>query len=95
MTHMAIAEMAKMAILVNMATILMANGNFIMAIRGIQLKSIKNSSVMLNLYELDFLFRRYQKFCDFVNFTPFLQCKNCDTLKPILQKLLHLMTNNF
>ena len=37
----AIARMAKMAILAIMATIVMANGNFSMAIRGIQLKSMK------------------------------------------------------
>ena len=34
MTHMAIAEMAKMAILAIMATIVMVIGNFSMAIRG-------------------------------------------------------------
>ena len=38
MTHMAIARMAKMAIMAIMVTILMANGNFSMAVRGIQLK---------------------------------------------------------
>ena len=37
---MAIAKMAKIAILAIMATIVMANVNFSMAIRGIQLKSI-------------------------------------------------------
>ena len=35
MTHMAIAEIAEMAIFAIMATIVMANGNFSMAIRGI------------------------------------------------------------
>ena len=39
MMHMAIAEIAEMAILAIMATIAMANGNFSMVIRGIQLKS--------------------------------------------------------
>ena len=42
MTPMAIAEMTKMAIFAIMATIVMANVNFSMAKRGIQLKSIKN-----------------------------------------------------
>ena len=37
----AIAKMANMAILAIMAIIVMANGNFSMAIRGIQLKSKK------------------------------------------------------
>ena len=41
MTPMAIAEMAKIAILAIMATIVMANVNFSMAIMGIQLKSIQ------------------------------------------------------
>ena len=40
MTPMAIAEMAKMAILAIVATIVMVNVNFSMAIRVIQLKSI-------------------------------------------------------
>ena len=42
MTPMAIAKMAKTAILAIMATIVMANVNLSMAIRGIQLKIIKN-----------------------------------------------------
>ena len=41
MAHMAIAEMAKMAILVTMATTVMAIGNLSMAIRGIQIKEDK------------------------------------------------------
>ena len=40
MTPMAIAEMAKMAILAIMTTIVMANVNFSMAIIGIQVKGI-------------------------------------------------------
>ena len=40
MTPMTIAKMANMAILAIMATIMMANVNLGMAIRGIQLKSI-------------------------------------------------------
>ena len=38
---MAIADMAKMAILAIMVTIAMANANFCMDIRGIQLESTK------------------------------------------------------
>ena len=38
MTHMAIAGMAKMAIMAIMVTSVMANGNFRMVARGIQLK---------------------------------------------------------
>ena len=38
MTPMAIARMAKMAISAIMATSVMANGNFSMALRSIQLK---------------------------------------------------------
>ena len=38
MTHMAIAGMAKMAIMAIMVTSVMANGKFSMAVRGIQLK---------------------------------------------------------
>ena len=41
-TPMAIAKVVKKAILAMMATIVMANGNFIMTIRGIRLKSMKN-----------------------------------------------------
>ena len=41
MTPKAIAEMAKMAIFEIMATIVMANVNFSMAIIGIQFKSIR------------------------------------------------------
>ena len=41
MMPMGLAEMAIMAISAIMATIAMANGNFSMAIRGIQLKSTK------------------------------------------------------
>ena len=82
MTHMAIAEMAQIAILAIMATIVMANDTFSMAIRSLQLKSLnKTSSVMLNSYESDFLFRCYQHFCDYVIFTQFLQCKNGDFAK--------------
>ena len=45
---MAIAEMAEMAILAVMATIVMANGNFSMGIKGIELKGTKKtSSVMI------------------------------------------------
>ena len=40
MTPRAIAKIVKMAILALMATIVMANGNFIMVIRGIQLQSM-------------------------------------------------------
>ena len=40
-TPRAITKMAKMAILAIMATVVMVNGNIIMAIRGIQLKSMK------------------------------------------------------
>ena len=48
MMPLAIAEMAKMAVLAIVATIAMAYGNFSMATRGIQLKSTnKTSSVML------------------------------------------------
>ena len=43
MTPMAIAEMANMAILAILATIVMPNVNFSMAIRGIQLKNIKKN----------------------------------------------------
>ena len=39
MTPMAIAGMAKMAIMAIMVTSVMANGLFSMAVRGIQLKS--------------------------------------------------------
>ena len=41
MTPMAIAGMAKMAIMAIMVTSVMANGNFSMAVRGIQLKGTK------------------------------------------------------
>ena len=51
MTPMAIAKMAKMAISTIIATNVMANVNLIMAIRGIQLKSIKTSPVMMDSYE--------------------------------------------
>ena len=40
-TPRAIAKMAKMAIFAMMATIVMANGNFSMALRGLQLKSME------------------------------------------------------
>ena len=71
MTHKVIAEIAIMAILAKLATIVM--GNFSMAIRGIQLKSIKTSQAMLYSYEFGLLFRRYQ----------LLQCKNANSLRPI------------
>ena len=41
MTPMAIAGMTKITILALMATSVMANGNFSMAVRGIQLKGTK------------------------------------------------------
>ena len=41
MTPMAIARMAEITILAIMATSVMANGNFRMAVRGVQLKSKK------------------------------------------------------
>ena len=40
MTHMDIAEMAQISVLAILAIIVMPDGNFIMAIRGVQLKSI-------------------------------------------------------
>ena len=42
MTPVAFADMAKMAVLAIMASIALANVNFSMAIRGIQLKAIQN-----------------------------------------------------
>ena len=48
MMPMAIAKRANMAIWAIMATIVKANGNFIMAIRSIQLKSKKTSSLTLD-----------------------------------------------
>ena len=96
MTQITIAKMVKMAISAIMAIIAIAIGNFSMALRGIQLKSInKTSSVMLKSYRSDLLFRGYQKNCNFVIFTPFLQCKNVDSLRPILQKLVYHVTKNF
>ena len=69
-THRAITKMAKMAILALMATNVMANGNIIMAIRGIPVKEHeKTSSVMLDSYQSDLLFRRFKYFFDFVIFT--------------------------
>ena len=48
-TPMAIAGMAKLAIMAIMVTSVMTNGNFSMVIRGIQLKATqKTSSVVLN-----------------------------------------------
>ena len=49
MIHMAIGEVVKMVI---MATIVMAIGNFIMVIRGIQLKSIKKTCSFLQCKNL-------------------------------------------
>ena len=74
--YKAITKMANRAILAIMATIVMAIGNFSMAMRRIRLKSKKNSLVMLDSYQSDVLFRRYQKICDLVIFIAFLQCKN-------------------
>ena len=59
-----------------MATIVMANVNLSTAKRGIQINSINNSSVTLDLYEPDLPFRHYHNFYDFVIVKPFLQCKN-------------------
>ena len=59
--YKAITKMANRAILAIMATIVMAIGNLSMAMRRIRLKSKKNSLVMLDSYQSDVLFRRYQK----------------------------------
>ena len=49
MTPMAIARMAKIAIMAIMVTSVMANGKFSMAVRGIQLKvTTQTSSVVVN-----------------------------------------------
>ena len=53
---LAIVKRAKMVMLVIMGTIMMANINFSLAIRGIQLKGIQNSLVMLYSYELDLFY---------------------------------------
>ena len=55
MMPMAMAKRANMAIWAIMATIVKANGNFIMVIRSIQLKSKKTSSLTLDSYGSDFL----------------------------------------
>ena len=69
MTYMAIAKMAEMAIMAIMVTSVMANGNFSMALRSIQLKGIKQPIlVVLNSYQLDLPFRYYQQFLIFFNF---------------------------
>ena len=50
MTPMAIAGMAKTAIMAILVTSVMDNGNFSMAVRGIQLQgTTKTSSIVLNL----------------------------------------------
>ena len=50
---------------------------------------------MLDSYQSNLPFRHYQHLCDVVIFTPFLQCKNADSLWQILQKLVHPMTKVF
>ena len=50
------------------------------------------SSVMLDSHQSDLSFRHYQYFCDFVIFTEFLQCKNANSLKQILQNNVNAMT---
>ena len=92
MTHMAIAGMAKMAIMV---TIVMANGKFSMAVRGIQLKGTQKLAQWCKIHS-NWTFRiDIINICDFSFFTPFLHCVNADSLRQILQKLVHLMTKNF
>ena len=96
MMHMAISGIVIMAIMAIMVISVMANGIFWMAIRGIQLKgTTKTSSVVLKSLQLDLSFRHYQHFCDFVIFTPFVQCRSANFLRKISQKLVHPMTNNF
>ena len=56
-THRAIAQMVKKAILAIMATIVMASGNFIMENRGYPVKEHEQtSSVIYDAYKMD-LFR--------------------------------------
>ena len=68
-TPMAIAKMAKMAILAVMATILMANINFSMALRGIFLIATKKKLSDIGFIWIGPFDRRYRKNCDFIIFT--------------------------
>ena len=61
---------------------------------GYPVKEHKNtSSVVLDSYKADLPVKYYQHFCDFVTFTPFLQCEHADSMKPILQKMVNPLTD--
>ena len=64
-------------------------------ILGIQLRSIKNSSVVSNSYKFDLLFKRYSYFCDFSIFTPYFLCKMLFFEVHFEEKMVHARTQNF
>ena len=87
-TPRAIAITAKKAILAIMATIVMANVNFSLAVWGIQLKSIKKFLSDVRFTSIWHFVKTLSMFLLFCHFHSFLLCKNYVSLRPTSQIVL-------